>query len=57
MVDEEKGKPISIWIGKNEDDQKLLEKIEKAAEIRGRTELSTMMKIILEENVDKYLKR
>jgi len=54
MVDEEKGKPISVWIA--EDDKALLEKIEKAAQLDKRP-VSSMIKIILEENVDKYLKR
>jgi hypothetical protein len=55
MVDEEKGKPLSVWF--SEEDKPLLEKLEKACEHDKGRPMSAMIKIILEENVDKYLKR
>jgi hypothetical protein len=55
MVEEEKEKPISVWISK--EDKPLLEKLEKACELDKGRPMSAMIKIILEENIDKYLKR
>ena len=53
MADEEIT-PVSVWFAK--DKQHVLDKVGKAAEADDR-KLSPMIVKILEENVDKYLKR